>query len=492
MLGISRAPEINRPGLTWFNTDAPISLADLHGRIGILDFWTACCINCIQVVPILRKIEEAFPRDVAVIGIHSPKFEAERSPDSVRHAISRYGITHPVAHDPDKTLWQQYAVRAWPTLVFLSPDGHVIGQLAGEPHPEALMQGLKDMLRHFGGGSETTPGSFAVAKPHDDIGGPLRYPGKIKACPDASGTPGWAVADSGHHQIVLFDDNGREISRYGSGQSGFFDGRSRQASFCSPQGLSCDRGSIWVADTGNHALRRIDRITGHVTTVAGLGWRGSALRQRQPSLSTALASPWDIERVGDILVFANAGSHQIGAFSPAGGEVWLLAGTGGENMVDGPGEYALLAQPSGVSVAAGGDGVFFVDAETSSVRLLRLGINPWVTTEVGRGLFEFGYRDGPFDQALLQHPLAIAGDNGTLLVADSYNGALRRLDLSGQRAETVDIGLCEDSACRPLNEPAGLALAGHNRILVSDTNNHRIVEIDLAGRRHKTWTERLR
>lgn len=486
MFGISRAPEINRPGLVWFNTPRPLSLADLRGRIGVLDFWTYCCINCMQVLPTLARIEATFPNEVAVIGVHSPKFPAERKAANVAQAIARYGIRHPVAHDPTMTLWEDYAVRAWPTLVFLSPDGYVIGQMGGEPNPEALIEGLRDMIRQFTEQGELAPAPLPVAVA-EVSGSRLRFPGKIKACPGTGGASAWAVADTGHHQIAVFDDDGSEIARHGSREAGFTDGPSTTAHFCAPQGLCCDERSIWVADTGNHALRRIDRATGQVETVAGLGRRGPPLRYPEPGKGAALASPWDVERVGGSLFFANAGTHQIGVFDLEQGKVRPIAGTGGEGIVDGPAAHAQLAQPSGLALATDGQILYFVDAETSSVRQLSLTGEPTVTTLVGQGLFAFGYENGPFDQALLQHPLGIAIDGQAILVADSYNDRLRRLDVSAGEVEDVAVGECVDELCRPTGEPAGIALAGNGRILVSDTNNHRIIEIDTAQGRYRSW-----
>ena len=485
MFGITRAPDFDRPGLTWFNTAKPLTLADLRGRIVILDFWTFCCINCIHVVPSLRRIEDAYPAEVAVIGVHTPKFTAERDPAAVAHAIARYDIHHPVVHDPQMRLWRDYAVRAWPTLVFISPDGYVMGELSGEPNPDLLVQGIGDMIRQFWDRGELHPGPLPLTPPRHD-GGRLAFPGKIKPAPSARAML-WAVADAGHHQIVLLDDGGDEVARYGSGRAGFEDGA--DGSFNGPQGLAADTEAIWVADTGNHAIRRIDRASGEIATVAGVGARGPALVHGAPAEGSALASPWDVVLAGSHLYFANAGSHQIGRLDLDQREVVPVAGSGAENIVDGPAAQAQLAQPSGLALAEDGRALYFADSETSSIRRLTLdGDAPHVDTLVGRGLFEFGDTNGPFAEARLQHPLGLALLDGRLVVADSYNHRLRLLDLG---AGTVDdLGedfTCTDSICRPAAEPAGVAAAGQHRLLVSDTNNHRIVEYRLDRRETRTW-----
>lgn len=479
MFGIARAPDFDRAGLTWFNVDTPLRLSDLAGRIVILDFWTFCCINCFHVLPTLRRIEEAFPTEVAVIGVHSPKFDHEQDPQAVQAAIARYDIRHPVVHDPYRTLWQEYCVRAWPTLVFVSPDGHVIGELPGEPHPDMLLQGVGDMVAQFWARGEMRPTTLPLAVPAAG-GGSLRFPGKIKRC-----GPGlWAIADTGHHQIVVADDAGREVARYGSGMAGFTDGPGAEATFNGPEGLVCDDSAIWVADTRNHAIRRIDRAGGQVETVAGIGCRGGVLRHPEPATGAALASPWDLALVDGVLYFANAGSHQLGALDPERGMVRAVAGNGSENIVDGPADHAELAQPSGLEPDGAG-GLYFADSETSALRRLVPGAAPRVETVVGVGLFDFGHANGPLARARLQHPLGLAVAGQRVYVADSYNGGIRVVDLAAGAVSDLEVA-CADPLCFPSGEPAGIAIDG-GRLLVSDTNNHRIVEIRLDQGISRTW-----
>lgn len=485
MFGIVRAPEIHRPGLEWFNVDGPLSLADLSGRLVILDFWTFCCINCFHVLPTLRRIEDTYPDEVTVIGVHSPKFEHERDPEALRHAIARYGVHHPVVHDPHMILWGEYCVRAWPTLVLISPDGTVIGQLAGEPHPDLLVQGVGDMVTQFWQRGEMKPRKLPP-HPIRDEGAALRFPGKIKPCPSWDGTKMWALADTGHHQIVVVEDDGTEVVRYGTGEAAWRDGGA-EAAFDAPEGLACDQDFIYVADTRNHAIRRIDRASGMTTTVAGIGVRGGILRHPEPGDGCALASPWDIALADGRLYFANAGSHQIGELELDTGMVRPAAGTGGENIVDGAAADALLAQPSGLALAPDGRSLYFVDSETSSLRRLNIEAGN-VETLVGAGLFDFGHADGPLAQAKLQHPLGVDAVDGRVYVADSYNSAVRVVDLASGTVSNLS-ARCTDLHCRPEAEPAGVAADGPHRVLVSDTNNHRVLEILLDEGISRTWLE---
>lgn len=479
-----RAPEIALPGLAWFNTPSPLSLSDLRGRFVILDFWTFCCINCMHILPTLRKLEQRFPEEVVVIGVHSPKFAAEREPANVARAISRYDVEHPVVHDPEFRIWQAYAVRAWPTLVFLGPDGYVIGMHSGEPAPDRLIGYVAGLIEQARSGGLLRPRPLELgpaAKPE----GRLLFPGKMKPIGE---TGLYAVADAGHHQIVELDAGGREIGRHGCGLAGFADGPAGEVRFRDPQGLDATDDIILVADTGNHAIRVIDRRDGSVSTLAGRGQRGPVLGfEPRPARTVALASPWDIEIGADAVYFANAGTHQLGVVDIDAGSVAALAGDGGEAIEDGPAEQARLAQPSGLALAADLGLLFFADAETSAVRMLNLASRE-VGTLAGTGLFDFGHVNGPLSEARLQHPLGLSLAGDAILIADSYNAAIRLLDLSAGELRDFDDGrfLCEDDLCIPAAEPAGIH-AEPDQVFLVDTNNHRILRYDLTTRRYRTW-----
>ncbi|MBI3445455.1 MAG: redoxin domain-containing protein [Magnetospirillum sp.] len=486
MFGITRAPELDHPELRWFNTAGPLSLGELRGRLVILDFWTFCCINCLQAQPTLRLIEEAFADQVVVIGVHSPKFPHERSDAALSKALARYDIRHPVIHDPQSVLWEEYCVRAWPSLVFISPDGMVIGQMTGEPDPEMVMHGIGSMLQHFQSEGNLCPAPLAPFPPPPPRKARLSFPGKIKPCPSADGRRLWAIADSGHHQILLADDDGREVARWGSGEAGFEDG-SAGARFNGPEGLVCDHDSIYVADTRNHAVRQIHRASGQVITLAGDGIRGAALREERPALTTSLASPWDLALRGDRLLFANAGSHQIGWLDISNSTVGQLAGQGGEDLVDGTAKTALMAQPSGLALCSRQRFLYVADSETSAIRRIDLENGGQVETIIGTGLFHFGETNGPCAAASLQHPMGLCLAEEILWVADSYNGAIRSIDLGRRQVARLPPLGCSDSLCLPWDEPAGLWADGAHRLLLSDTNNHRIVEIRLDLGQSRTW-----
>ncbi len=155
-----RAPELSG-GLGWLNTDHPLTLAGLRGRIVLLDFWTYCCINCMHVLPDLKTLEERYPNEIVVIGVHSAKFTNEGQNENIRQAILRYEIAHPVVNDAKFAIWQQYGVRAWPTLVMVDPEGYAVAAYSGEGNLDRIDRDIQLILQTYPDAATQAP--FVVA-----------------------------------------------------------------------------------------------------------------------------------------------------------------------------------------------------------------------------------------------------------------------------------------------------------------------------------------
>jgi thiol-disulfide isomerase/thioredoxin len=447
-----RAPELAAGG--WIDTP-PLSLAGLRGRFVLLDFWTSCCGNCLHVLDELRPFEAAHADVLTVVGVHSPKFPHEAEPGAVRAAIERYEIAHPVLNDPELTLWRQYAVRAWPTLVLVDPEGYVVAQAAGEGQVSALDALLRRMVaEHDARG--TLHRGVGPYRPPAPQPGALRFPAKAVLRPD-TGT--LLVADAGHHQLVeLAADGATVLRRIGAG---------RGAPFTEPNGVALlppGRAPFdaVVADTGNHVLHGVRLADGTVTRLDLPGALAGARTITGPI--PPVLSPWDVAwwPAIDRLVVAAAGVHLLLAVDPATGATSVLAGTTVEGLRDGPAADAWLAQPSGLAVD--GDRVWFVDAESSALRWLTA--DGTVGTAVGAGLFEFGHVDGPARDARLQHPLGVTLlPDGALALLDTYNGAVRRYDPTTDEVSTL---------ARDLAEPSGAVVVGDDLVVV-ESAAHRLV-----------------
>ncbi|MEU3858252.1 NHL domain-containing thioredoxin family protein [Streptomyces sp. NPDC028722] len=459
-----RAPELTGRG-GWINTGGKnLKLADLRGRILVLDFWTSCCINCLHVLDELRELEEKHRDTVVVVGVHSPKFVHEADHRAVVDAVERHGVAHAVLDDPELATWKQYAVRAWPTLVVIDPEGYVVAQHTGEGHVHAIGRLVEELAaEHAAKGTlRRGDGPYVPPEPEPTT---LRFPGKALLLP--SGT--FLVSDTTRHRLVeLAEDAETVVRRIGSGARGFTDGGPREASFNEPQGLALlDDGAVVVADTVNHALRRLDPATGEVTTLAGTGkqWRqGSATSGAAREVD--LSSPWDVAVFGGRVWIAMAGVHQLWTYDPVARTVAVAAGTTNEGLVDGPAAEAWFAQPSGLAATA--DRLWLADSETSALRWVDH--DGQVHTAVGTGLFDFGHRDGAAERALLQHPLGVTAlPDGSVAVADTYNHALRRYDPATGEVTTL---------ATDLREPGDAVVAGGD-IVVVESGRHRLTRLRL-------------
>ncbi|MFF3428668.1 NHL domain-containing thioredoxin family protein [Streptomyces sp. NPDC002602] len=457
-----RAPELIGKG-GWLNTGGKeLTLADLRGRIVVLDFWTFCCVNCLHVLDELRELEEKHRDTLVIIGVHSPKFVHEAEHTAVVDAVERYGVHHPVLDDPELATWKQYAVRAWPTLVVIDPEGYIVAQHAGEGHAHAIERLVEELeAEHEGKGTlRRGDGPYVAPEP---VASDLRFPGKALVLPSGN----LLVSDSTRHQLVeLAPDGESVVRRVGSGSRGF-----GPDAFSEPQGLALlPDGRVVVADTVNHALRTFDPESGVVETVAGTGrqwWQGSPTSGH--ALEVDLSSPWDVAWWQGKVWIAMAGVHQLWTWDPESGTVELAAGTTNEGLVDGPATEAWFAQPSGL--AATEDRLWIADSETSAVRYVhRTDTGYAITSAVGTGLFDFGHRDGPAGQALLQHPLGVTAlPDGSVAICDTYNHALRRFDPATGEVTTL---------ATDLREPSDAVLVGSD-IVVVESARHRLTRLRL-------------
>jgi thiol-disulfide isomerase/thioredoxin len=468
-------------GFTWLNTDRPLSLEDLKGHVVVLDFWTYCCINCMHTLPDLDWIEKKYhDKPVVVIGVHSAKFNNEQEAENIREAVGRYEIGHPVVVDRDMAIWQSYSVGGWPTIAVIDPKGNVVYQQSGEGQRENLDDAVGVLLeRHKEG---LAKGLLAIIKPAAAPPRMLSYPGKLSLSPDGRML---AISDSNHNRVVVADaGTGKIVHKAGGGAKGLRDGGFEEAQFFRPQGVLWVGEKIYVADTENHALREIDLQSRTVRTLAGNGRQGHWLQSPQDGKATQLSSPWDLAYDGGFIFIAMAGLHQIWAYHVQTGKVGPFAGSGYENIVDGPLAEAQFAQPSGLAIF--GSYIFVADSEVSAVRRIDLN-RKVVQTAVGEGLFVFGHRDGPLGQARLQHPLGVACEGNSVYVADTYNHAIRLIDLASQQASTL-VGrpemktMCnvDDPSCDTLGlyEPSDVKARG-GLLYIADTNNHLVRVFDL-------------
>ncbi|KAM9838074.1 NHL repeat-containing protein 2 [Aulostomus maculatus] len=503
-------------GLEWLNTEGPLSLnKELAGKVVLLDFFTYCCINCMHILPDLHQLEEehSIKDGLVIVGVHSAKFSNEKVLDNIRNAVLRYNICHPVVNDSEAHLWHELEVSCWPTLVFLGPRGNLLFSLVGEGHRDRMKLFTDCSLRHYR--EQNLLKSHLVGmKLYRDTLPPsiLSFPAKVSV---DNSNKRLAIADTGHHRILVVSSSGQLLNVIGGPESGRKDGDQSEASFNSPQGVAIRGDTVYVADTENHLIRKIDLSEGRVTTLAGTGAQGidkegGAIGTQQP-----ISSPWDVTLGSagsieeNVLWIAMAGTHQIwalfladgnlpkGSISKAGTCVRWAGSGNEENRNNAYPHKAGFAQPSGLATAPQEPWscLYVADSESSTIRTLALKDGAVKLLVGGErdplNLFAFGDVDGKGVDAKLQHPLGVAWapEQSLLYLADSYNHKIKVVDPKTKHCSTLagtgeagdTLGPEFDKSC--FNEPGGICVGAGGKILyVADTNNHRIKVLDLGSK----------
>ncbi|MDR7047951.1 thiol-disulfide isomerase/thioredoxin [Duganella sp. 3397] len=116
----------------WLNSP-PLSIAQLRGKVVLVDFWTYTCIHCIRTLPHVQAWHARYrDQGLVVVGVHTPEYPVERSTANVQAAITRFGITYPVAQDNGYQTWQAYNNRYWPAVYLVNKRGQIVYQHFGE------------------------------------------------------------------------------------------------------------------------------------------------------------------------------------------------------------------------------------------------------------------------------------------------------------------------------------------------------------------------
>jgi len=471
-------------GAGWLNVSGPIELKDLRGKIVVLDFWCYCCINCMHILPDLKFLEHKYPKELVVIGVHSAKFFNERDSENIRRAILRYDIEHPVLNDSKMAIWSKVGVNSWPTFVVIDPEGKVVRGFSGEGHREDLDTTIAKLISYHSanGTLDRTPLKLGLES-HKLAPAPLKFPGKILA-DEKSGR--LFIADSNHNRIVICTLEGKLLDVAGVGPAGAKNGSFATATFHHPQGMALDGDKLYVADTENHLIRVLDLDKKTVSSFAGTGRQAMGRVAGGQLHAVALSSPWDLLISGHTLYIAMAGSHQICGIRLGSSGLQVVAGTGAENVLNGPRNEAAFAQPSGL--ATDGHNLYVADSEGSAIRKIPFSKSIPVSTVAGtsdlpdgRSLFEFNDTDGNGSSARFQHPLGLTFHDGRLIVADTYNHKIKTIDLStGEVKTALGNGKRGDSLDPPqFAEPGGLSVAV-GKLYIADTNNHVIKVADMA------------
>jgi sugar lactone lactonase YvrE len=449
--------------LDWLNPVQPPSLSSLRGRVCVLAFVNSGSTWSLQVLRDLARFQARHEGRLQVLAIDVPRFDHERDERLVAQRFASHDFGFPVAHDRDWTAWQQYGIEAWPTLLLVDAEGELRARFVGDGHARTLELRIDELL------ADADPSAAPVPlRTQVEPSMPLRFPGGV-----ALAGKYLYVADSGHHRVLECDQAGCVLRQFGTGRPGFLDGAGETASFNRPLRLSAQHGSLYVADSGNHAIRRIDLRSGELVTLIGSGHPGAPVEGTvtQPR-AVSLDHPRAMALTDDTLLIACSGDNRIWEYDLGSRDLQLAAGSGELAVHDGIGEEAAFAEP--IALAAVRQLVYVCDAGGSAIRSLNVRTRQ-VSTLLGQDGWHHGHADGTRTEALLQCPQAIALDPDAplLWIADSGNNLLRTLRLGGGQLETCKLS-------RPLHGPAGLAVAD-GVIWIADTLAHAVLRLDVRS-----------
>lgn len=466
----------------WLNSSRQIESSDLKNRVILLDFWTYACVNCLHMVPEIKKLETEFGNRLTVIGVHSGKFNNEKNDESIKKAIIKNDISHLVVNDSEFKIWNGFKVSSWPSFVLIDAKGHVVKKYDGEISAENLRKDIKKLIKKYKYrlNSERLPIILEKNRVADYI---LKFPGEIIAVQNFSykninKINALIISNTGKNKILVTNLNGNILLEIGSGEIGFDDGDLDSSSFNSPRGLLFKDNILYVADTSNHAIRKINFTDGKVSTLIGSGKRGEVVKLSDRIDEISLSSPFDLAFFPDKnnIVISNSGTHQLLKYNIPSNTIIPFAGNGSKGLVNGHYPDNSLAQPSGLS--SYGSQLYFVDAESSSLRSISK--NGLVKTLIGHGLSEFGHRGGKKDKALMQHPVGVIAFDKEIYISDTHNHAIRRYNIKtgelstysgGERGDGVSSGKRTE-----YDEPEAITYFA-DRFYIVDTNNNRVMEL---------------
>ncbi|MDR6095086.1 hypothetical protein [Stenotrophomonas sp. SORGH_AS_0321] len=447
---------------TWLNA-APATLSELRGQPLALLFVNAASAWCAQRLAEVANWQSRHPGRLQVLVLQVPRFDFEREEAASLKLLRRQGLHSIALLDSDWDGWRRFGVTAWPTIVLMDVYGRESSRLVGLGQPGELDRALNELC------GSVQPSAFEPLRElHPEPRLPLCFPTGL-----AVTTERLYIADSGHHRVLECTHGGRVVRQFGQGTPDFMDGGAQEAAFNRPQALVVERESLYVADTGNHALRRINIITGQVDTLCGSGRPGEPLEgQVNDPRSVALNHPTGLALADNELHVAMAGDNRIWSYHLGQRRLTRRAGSGAIDQRDGSGNVAAFAQPTGLAVVQ--QALYVADALASSIRCVQLR-GDLVQTLIGQGVWNHGSEDGPRDRASLQFPQAIAlsPDAPLLWIADAGNGRLRTLRLGGGELVTQALP-------RRLHGPAGLAV-GSGAVWIAETDAHAVLRFDPAS-----------
>lgn len=462
----------------WLNVLQPLKIDDLNGKITILHFWNASCIDCIDAINKLKDLNDRFPNSFAIIGVHIPVFENEKNLNIVKKAIIKYDINYPVINDKNHELLNKFKITKSPTFLIFNINGKLKQNFDGKnAEKNAIELATKLYFKNkFSLSNHQIP---VVLEKDSSISNILSVPSKIiyvdKFAFKNRIIPAIIIANSGQNSIIVTNLSGEIIVKIGNGHRGFVDDDLINSRFYNPQSIVYHDKKIYVADTGNNSLRLIDLENNIVKTLLGNGSKGDIFAKKKTVVmgnDTNLSLPNDLEFYPDksMLAISNAGTNQILGYDIKNKNIIILAGNGEHDELDGVYPNNSLKQIN--DMAVDGDKLYLIDGLTSSIRVLNRD-----------GFLKTLYNGkSPSNITKLQNPRAIIADETGIYISDSLNHAIKKFDYNSLQITKLFGGERGDKIgdFTTFDEPNGI-FGIIDKFFIADSGNNRIIEVNRAS-----------
>jgi thiol-disulfide isomerase/thioredoxin/DNA-binding beta-propeller fold protein YncE len=449
----------------WLNVSKPLTIQDLQNKIVVLNFWHYACFSCLQTINQLNDLQEKYP-GLAVISIHSAEFDTQQENKILTKALVRNNITHPVINDHQKTLANIFQIQQTPMLFLFNKDTKQVAKASTLSEISVLLQDAQKLLHknRFSLNQQKLP--ILLTQDHL-ITNVLSYPAKIiqtnKLVINNKQISAFIIVNTAQNNIIISTLAGDVITKIGSGKRALQDGDLQNAAFNNPQGIifNANNNTIFVADTGNHALRVIDLNNNQVKTIAGNSFVGEEIKKTKKAHEVSLFLPIDLAFFPDNhhLIFSNSGSSQILSYS-------LLDQTIQPLVQINTALKEAKSQPTAMNVfnnklylLDSANAVFYIIDKNQQFNLVPRSV-----------------------ATKLQNPRGFAIDDTGIYIANTFADSIIKLDLANYQEQEIIKKNKGDKLGKitQLNEPHSILL-GIDSFYIADSGNNRIVNISRSS-----------
>jgi hypothetical protein len=466
-------------GENWLNSAMSNMDIEHYGKFTIVHFGTFDNYMSTADMADLSLLQKEFPYIRVLISLN-PKFGYPTEKEDILSELEKRQIPLPVYVDKGFELWECMDVEFWPTTMFFGPQGSLLEAHEGRLNLNELRMSMPEVINRLRPFMDENPEPFYGMPPGRwNKRTVLEYPAGLAVSEKESMV---FVSDQLGDRILGLTLDGNVMFCIGNGEEGFKDGPLDQATFNGPRGMAMDADNfiLYVADTDNHAVRKVDLMNDEVTTIMGSGKPPRRMPKKIVGINSVINAPTDLLLAGNDLYISMQGSNQIWKMDLRTGVAESIAGTENFGFSNGKALSSDLAAPSGLSADPSG-AIFFTDAQASSLRYVDGGA---VETSVGEGIFSFGYADGKKDEVKLRYPNGIASYDEKIYLADTYNHCIRMIEPFKQRSETIS-GNPSSAGYRngftPLfDQPMDVAMLGKT-LIIADAGNGALRKLNLES-----------